>query len=72
MTDPRLPLTPRQSQVVRLVSEGCADKEIAASLGISEAGVRKHLEAVFRKYSVANRTALVRAAVQAGDLELRH
>jgi len=63
-------LTPRQRRVLELVGDGCANKEIAARLGISEPGVRKHLESLFRRYRVTNRTALVRAAVQSGDLTI--
>ncbi|MGH2796515.1 MAG: response regulator transcription factor [Thermoleophilaceae bacterium] len=63
-------MTPRQVRVLELVADGCANKEIAARLGISEPGVRKHLERLFRRYRVTNRAALVHAAVQWGDLTI--
>jgi DNA-binding NarL/FixJ family response regulator len=65
------PPTPRQCQVLELVASGSANKEIARMLKISEAGVRKHLEVLFRRYSVSNRASLVRAAIASGDLQAR-
>lgn len=69
---PRKPsaLTPRQALVLQLVSEGCSNKEIAERLRISLAGAKKHLEVLFRRYGVSNRTALVRAAMERGDFKL--
>lgn len=64
------PITRRQRQVLELVAEGCPNKQIAAQLHISEPGVRKHLETLFRRFGATNRTALVRAAVRSGELEL--
>ena len=68
MQSQRKPITARQKRVIELVRAGCANKEIAALLGITEAGVKKHLEALFRRYSVSSRLALVMAAVDAGDV----
>lgn len=64
-------LTQRQGLVVQLVAEGCSNKQIADRLRISVAGVKKHLEVLFRGYGVRNRTALVRAAIERGDLTVR-
>jgi DNA-binding NarL/FixJ family response regulator len=45
MTDhPTRPLTERQSQVAELVAAGLTNAEIAAMLGISAGGVKRHLE----------------------------
>ena len=55
-------------QVLRLVAVGATNQEAAVRLGVSEATVRKHLEHVYRKLGVTNRTAasaLVRAAAPA-------
>ncbi len=51
-------LTPRESQLVALVSEGLKNKEIAATLGISEATVRMYVSALFRKLGVKDRYEL--------------
>lgn len=63
-------ITARQRQVLRLVAEGLRNKEIAARLKVTPSGAKKHLEALSRRYGVSGRTALVRAAIEAGDLEI--
>jgi DNA-binding CsgD family transcriptional regulator len=52
------------------VADGLGNKEIAARLRITQSGAKKHLEALTRRYGVSGRTALVRAAIQAGDLRI--
>lgn len=52
-----LELTPRQTAVARLLSEGLTNIEIAEALGISTHTVRRHLEAIFRRLEVPNRAA---------------
>jgi len=64
------PLTPIQQQVLQCVAEGCATKEIAALLGMSTTGVKKHLEKLRYRYGVTNRVALLVAAIEAGDVRL--
>ena len=64
------PVTQRQREVLRLVAEGLSNEEIALRLRISVSGVKKHLEALTRRYQVTSRTALVRAAIEAGDLAI--
>ena len=68
---PRKPstLTSRQLAVIQLVSEGCSNRQISHRLRISLAGAKKHLEVLFRRYGVSNRTALVRAATERGDFQ---
>lgn len=61
-------LTARKRQVLELVATGCANKEIAAQLGITSWGVEKHLRHLFRQYGVPNRAALVHAASRRGHL----
>ena len=63
-------LTSRQRRVIYLLLDGCQNKEIALLLGISEAGVKKHLESIRRHYDVATRAALIRRAVESGDIRL--
>ncbi len=50
-------LTPRERQILRIVAAGKRNTEIATELGISPLTVRKHLENLFAKLSVDNRTA---------------
>lgn len=50
-------LSERELQVLRLVSKGLANKQIARSLGIAERTVKVHMGSVFRRIGVADRTS---------------
>ena len=52
------PLTPRELDVVRLVSTGLPNKSIAHQLGLQEGTVKIHLHNIYRKLSVPNRATL--------------
>jgi DNA-binding CsgD family transcriptional regulator len=54
-------LTPRQWEILRRVSSGASNAQIARALGLSEATVRKHLENVFLRLHVMSRTEAVAA-----------
>jgi DNA-binding NarL/FixJ family response regulator len=51
-----VPLTPREVEVLGLVREGLANKQIGRRLGISERTVKAHLTSVFQRIGVADRT----------------
>jgi DNA-binding NarL/FixJ family response regulator len=53
-----VPLTPRETDVVRQVAQGRRNKEIARDLGISEGTVKMHLHNLYEKLSVSSRTEL--------------
>ena len=55
-------LTPRQLEVLKLLSGGLSNKQIARALGIREGTVKIHLAAIFRALHAPNRTAAVVAA----------
>ncbi len=62
LSDPlflELGLTPRQSEVIHLIMKGNGISTIAQSIGCSEATVRKHLENLYRRLGVQNRTAAI-------------
>ncbi|MBK1637295.1 response regulator [Rhodovulum adriaticum] len=52
----RTKLLPREYEVLRHLSHGKSNKEIANTLSISEATVKVHVKAIFRKLEVKNRT----------------
>ncbi len=50
-------LSDREVEVLRLVAQGLANKQVARALGISERTVKAHLGRVFRAIGVADRTS---------------
>jgi DNA-binding NarL/FixJ family response regulator len=64
-------LTPREIQVMELVTEGKRNKEIAALLGISEETVQVHLKNIFVKLKVSERTAAVNVALRRGIVHIK-
>ncbi|PLC56676.1 response regulator transcription factor [Photobacterium carnosum] len=52
-------LTPQQYKVLTMLTEGLLNKQIASILNISEATIKAHLTAIFRKLEVKNRTQAV-------------
>jgi len=57
-------LTPTETQVVRLVSEGLANKDIAARLVMSRRTVQTHLTHLYTKLGLTSRTQLVQEAAR--------
>lgn len=57
-------LSAREVEVLRLVADGRANKQIASALGIAERTVKAHLGSIFREIGVADRTS---AAMWARD-----
>ena len=64
-------LTARELEVLELLAEGMANKEIANQLVVSEATVKTHLVHIFTKLGVDTRTAAVAAAVDRGLIRFR-
>jgi DNA-binding NarL/FixJ family response regulator len=57
-------LTPQQSRVLMLLSEGLLNKQIAHAMQVSEATVKAHVSAILHKLGVDNRTQAVIVARQ--------
>jgi len=55
-------LTPREREVLALVVEGCANKEIAQRCAVSEETIKHHLTRMFDKVGATNRLELAMAA----------
>ena len=65
---PSVSLSPRETEVLRLVADGQSNPAIAASLYLSEATVKTHLIHVFEKLEVSDRTRAVTKAMELGLL----
>lgn len=60
----RTPLNNRESDVLRLLVQGLANKEIASRLDISESAVKNTIQQLFAKTEVRTRSQLVRVALE--------
>ncbi len=63
---PQEALTPREEQVLQLLVEGMAVREIALELGIAPSTVKNHVQSIYGKLQVSNRAEAVRKAMRAG------
>ncbi|QIL02322.1 PAS domain-containing protein [Sphingomonas sinipercae] len=59
-------LSPRQREVLELMSSGLLNKQIAGDLGLSEKTVKMHRALMFRRLGVTTTAEAVRTAVEAG------
>lgn len=59
-------LTPQQYKVLIMLRDGSLNKQIAWELSVSEATIKAHITAIFRKLGVKNRTQAVIALQQLG------
>jgi DNA-binding NarL/FixJ family response regulator len=62
-------LTPRELEVLQLVAEGSANKQIAAALRISIKTVEKHRQHLMNKLEIHDTASLTRYAITAGIIE---
>lgn len=63
-------LTKREAEIMRLVVSGKSNKEIGASLGVTEGTVKVHIGHVFKKLGVGGRTEAIRIALERGVVHL--
>jgi DNA-binding NarL/FixJ family response regulator len=68
---PNLELTLREAEVLQLIAEGFANKQIAAELGLSVKTVEKHRQQVMNKLNIHDTAGLVRHAVAHGIIETK-
>ncbi len=66
--DMTVPLTPREVQVLTLISDGNSNKQIAVVLGTSEQTIKNHVSAVLRKLNANDRAHAVYIAARDGLL----
>ncbi len=68
-TKPDVELTQREAEVLQLIAEGYANKQIAAELNLSVKTVEKHRQQVMQKLDIHNIAGLVRHAAAKGIIE---
>lgn len=64
--EPKEVLTPREKEVLNILTTGCTNKEIAKTLFISEKTVKTHLNSIFRKINVTRRLKAILYAINKG------
>lgn len=64
------PLTEREFDVLRLIAQGCSNKEIALKLSVSDLTVRTHVSNILAKLHLASRTQAALYALQKGITSL--
>jgi DNA-binding CsgD family transcriptional regulator len=63
-------ITPREAEVLLLLADGLANKEIGARLSISAHTAKFHVESLLRKLDAANRAEAVREGIRRGLIGL--
>ncbi len=63
------PLSPRESEIVKLIAEGHSSRQIAELLVISEKTVERHRANILEKLGMRDRVQLTRYAIRRGLLE---
>jgi DNA-binding NarL/FixJ family response regulator len=67
---PRIPLTPRETEVLSLVANGLSNGEVAARIGRTEGTVKVHLKNILQKLGANDRTEAVTTALRRGFIRL--
>jgi len=62
-------LTPRETEILTLIAKGLSNRTAAETLGLSRATVRTHLEHIYAKLDVSNRTEAVTEAIRRGLID---
>lgn len=64
--DNGIELTPRELEVLTLLTDGLSNKQVSYQLGISEHTVKFHVTSIYNKLGVSNRAEAVRLGIQLG------
>lgn len=67
---PRIGLTPRELEVLRLVADGLSNAQVAVRIGRTEGTVKVHLKNILQKLDVHDRTEAVTTALRRGFIRL--
>jgi two-component system response regulator DegU len=71
MEDKFKPLSPREMEILTLVTRGLSNKEVAYTLGISHQTVKNHMTSILRKLDVEDRTQAAVFALRRGWVRLQ-
>ena len=63
-------LTPRETEVLRLLGRGMSNKEIGLELSVVEGTVKIHIASIFSKLSVSDRTQALIEAIKRGIIQI--
>jgi len=63
-------LSEREREVLNLIAQGKANKEVATELSLSESTVKTHVSNIFSKLGVNDRTGAVTTAIQKGIIKI--
>ncbi len=66
-----MPLSPREMEILKLVTRGLSNKEVAYTLGISHQTVKNHMTSILRKLDVEDRTQAAVFALRRGWVRLQ-
>jgi DNA-binding NarL/FixJ family response regulator len=66
----KLPLSPRELQILGIIGKGCTNKEVAQTLSISNHTLKNHLNNIFRKLAVEDRTQALMVCLRRGWVSL--
>jgi DNA-binding NarL/FixJ family response regulator len=65
------PLSPREMEILKLITRGLSNKEVAYTLGISHQTVKNHMTSILRKLDVEDRTQAAVFALRRGWVRLQ-
>lgn len=63
-------LTPREKEVLTLMTNGLMNKEIANKIGLREGTIKCHVKSIFNKLNVRARTEAVVLAIKSGLIDI--
>ncbi len=64
-------VTKKEREIIECVCQGYKNKQIASKLSLSEHTVKAHLNKIFRKFNVTNRSQLVAFTIKNGEFKER-
>lgn len=70
--DHYVPLSPREMEILKLVTQGMSNQEVALALKISQQTVKNHMTSILRKLNVKDRTQAAVTAIRRGWVRIQN